>query len=149
MSMHSQTTKSRLVPRPGRLEPAAEAVANLRQVTTGELCQKSNTRLTDAIVSKLETLNTGNFVERQVISKVRVLLELLRDALTGDHSELSVAAFAEILLAMDHFIEIYDTIPDTWPRGYEDDLQRINAVWHDNRREIAAYLEARVGGPRS
>lgn len=118
-------------------------MANLRQVTTGDLCQSRNTRLTDAIVLKLDTLNSGNFIERQVISRVRVLLELLRDTLTGRYSQLSVAAFAEILLAMDYFLEVYDVIPDTWPRGYEDDLRRLDAVWHDNRAELARYLEDR------
>ena len=48
---------------------------------------------------------------------MRILLELLRDSLTGQYTKLSVAAFAEILLAMDYFIEVYDDIPDTWPRG--------------------------------
>ena len=60
-----------------------------------------------------------------------------------------VAAFAEILLGMDYFIEVYDEIPDTWPRGYEDDLKRINEVWRDNRVEIEAYRGRRGGGGRS
>jgi len=145
--MHPQTPRTRAASRPGRIDSNSGAVANLRQVTTGELRQKSNTRLTDAIVSKLETLDAGNFVERQVIARVRILLELLRDTLTGHYTKLSVAAFAEILLAMDHFIEVYDLIPDTWPRGYEDDLQRIDEVWRDNRMEVEAYLERRAGVP--
>ncbi len=146
MRMHPQTPRPQAASRPGRIDANSGTVENLRQVTTGELCQKSNTRLTDAIVSKLETLNAGNFVERQVIERVRVLLELLRDTLTGHYTRLSVAAFAEILLAMDHFIEVYDLIPDTWPHGYEDDLQRIDGVWRDNRAEVDAYLVRRAGG---
>ena len=50
---------------------------------------------------------------------------------------------------MDYFIEVFDEIPDTWPRGYEDDLQRIDGVWRDNRAEIEAYLERRAGEPGS
>lgn len=147
--MHPQTTGPRAASRPGGIDANSGAVADLRQVTTGELCQKSNTRLTDAIVSKLETLNAGKFVERQVIARVRILLELLRDTLTGHYTKLSVPAFAEILLAMDYFIEVYDDIPDTWPRGYEDDLRRINEVWSDNRPEIDAYRGRDGGGNRS
>lgn len=149
MSIPPQRTKPRPVARSRRPESSPVPVANLRELTTGDLCQSRNTRLTDAIVLKLDTLNSGNFIERQVISRVRVLLELLRDSLTGRYSQLSVAAFAEVLLAMDYFIEVNDEIPDTWPRGYEDDLRKLNAVWSDNRAELARYLEDRGSISRS
>ena len=123
--------------------PPRGPVPNLRHVTTGELCQQDNSRLTEVILLKLNSLDTGSFVERQVISKVRVLLELLRDTLTGRYTQLSVVAFAEILLVMDYFIEVYDLIPDTWLRGFEDDLRKIEEVWRGNRNEIGRYLKER------
>jgi uncharacterized membrane protein YkvA (DUF1232 family) len=139
MSIHPQAGRAGTT---SATRQSSTPVPNLRHVTTGELCQSDNSRLTDVIVLKLNTLDRQNFIEQQVLAKVRVLLELLRDTLTGRYTRLSVAAFAEILLAMDYFIEVYDEIPDTWPHGYEDDLRRIDGVWQRYRSEIAAYLEA-------
>ena len=125
---------------PARSARSTEPVPNLRHLTTVELCQSNNTRLTEVILLKLESLDKRKFVDRQLTTKVRVLLELLRDSLTGRYPKLSVTAFAEVLLAMDYFIEVQDAIPDTWPRGYEDDLHRINRVWREFKAEIDQYI---------
>ena len=71
---------------------------------------------------------------------MRLLLALLRDTLSRRWPHLSLAAFAEILVAMDYFIEVNDDIPDTYDGGYVDDLRRLSAVCKDHRLEIEDYL---------
>lgn len=127
----------------GRINPVFRNIGrsprSLRGVTTGELRNRGNSRLTELIVAKIHSLNTGNFVDRQLLPKVRTLLELLRDTLSGRYPHLSVAAFAEVLLAMDHFIEVNDDIPDPRHRGMEDDYRKVIAVTENHHREIKAY----------
>ena len=112
---------------------------NLRGMTTGELRQRGNSRLCEAIVEKIHGLDDQRFIDRQLLPQVRLVLELLRDTLSGRYPHLSVAAFAELLLAMDHFLEVDDEIPDTRMRGMEDDLRRVAATLADHEREVRAY----------
>ncbi|NNC87650.1 MAG: hypothetical protein HKN82_04225 [Akkermansiaceae bacterium] len=144
--MTDKPSKSRTLKRSpgGGIDSGGEPGGNLRHITTGELRRAGNTRLTEMIAAKLHTLDDKAFMDRQVRPKVRVLLELLRDTLAGRYPHLSVAAFAEILLAMDYFLEVRDEIPDTQDRGLEDDYRRITAAWDRHDREIAGYQGWRI-----
>lgn len=111
---------------------------NMRGVTTGQLRQRENSRLCNTIAERLQSLNTYPFEDRQLVPQVRLVLELLRDTLRGRYPHLSVAAFAELLLAMDHFLEVEDP-PPLHPGGTQDNLARIATTLSDNQREIRAY----------
>jgi len=123
----------------GRLEPAG----SMRDLKAEDLCRGTGSQLPELIVAKLHTLNPTGFTERRVARKARLLLDLLRDTLSRRWPHLSLAAFAEILVAMHYFIKVNDEIPDTYDGGYIDDLRRLNAVCEDHRLEIEDYLRWR------
>ena len=131
-------------PRPSR-GPAAPArgtghkIHSMRELKACDLLKGEGSMLPELIVAKLNTLDPEGFTERCVANKARLLLHLLRDTLASRYPHLSLPAFAEILLAMDHFIEVRDEIPDTHVGGFVDDLRKISEVTARHAREIEAY----------
>ena len=117
----------------------------MRELTAGDLRKGGGARLPELIVAKLHTLDPNDFVARSVARESRLLLELIRDTLAGRYLELSIPAYAEILLAMHHLVEVRDEIPDTRTGGLVDDLRKIRMVTTKYGVEIETYRRWRAG----
>jgi len=133
------TILERSRPPVGGFPSAPSTPHSMRDLEVGELCKGRDSRLPELIVSKLHSLDTTDFIERRVARKARFFLSLIRDSMSGRYPHLSMVAFAEILLAMHHFIEVHDEIPDTHDGGFVDDLRKLTKVRNDNSNEIEAY----------
>lgn len=119
--------------------PAEVEVRGMRKLKANDLRKGAGSELPELIVAKLHSLDRTNFTESRVSNKARLLLELLRDSLGGRYPHLSMLAFADILLAMHHFIEVHDEIPDTQVGGLADDLRKLDSTSATHGREIEAY----------
>ena len=119
-------------------------IHSMRELKACDLLKGEGAVLSELIVTKLNTLDPEGFTEQCVANKARLLLHLLRDTLARRYPHLSLPAFAEILLAMHHFIEVRDEIPDTHVGGFVDDLRKISEVTARHAHEIEAYRCWRV-----
>ncbi len=118
----------------------------LRDLRASDLRKGAGSELPELILAKLASLDTTGFTERQLTKRARLLLELLRDTLGGRYPDLSLPAFADIVLAMDYFVAVHDEIPDTLPGGLADDLRKFDETIATHRGEIEAYRRWREGG---
>lgn len=97
-------------------------------------------KLTDRLVSKIDSLEPGDFTEQRLAKKARLLGDLVRDAGDGTYPALSMLAYTESVVALLKFLEVDDEVRDTYDGGYADDLRRLREVCTRHRGEIARYL---------
>ena len=116
-------------------------ILGLDEITFAEL--RSSSKLVDALRAKLGDLNTRRFAEEEVARKVNLLTEILRETLLDRYQNLSVRAFAHVAVALDYFLVIHehepDSVKDTLPGGYVDDLKRINEVFRRFKNDIREF----------
>lgn len=124
--------------------------AGLGAFTVQDLCHPNG--LTDAIAAKLDSLSPGHFVHDRLAGGVRLILEIVRDAVCGGYRGLRLTALADFLGALDYFMRWADRIPDTWDGGYVDDLEEVvralarhEAVVADHRAWLARRAD--MGAP--
>jgi uncharacterized membrane protein YkvA (DUF1232 family) len=100
----------------------------------------------DIVTEKINSLDTLTFCEQELQRDVRLLLEVVRETLAGRYPHLSILAFAHILVALDHFVRVKDTNPDTTLGGYLDDLLVVREVLREFRSEVDQFAawKARV-----
>jgi uncharacterized membrane protein YkvA (DUF1232 family) len=92
--------------------------------------------LVEQVTEQINQLDPADFVQGQLARQARLLLDLLRETLARRYTGTSVAAFAQILAALDYFVRVKDEVPDTKSGGYTDDLQVVNRVLEDFRKEF-------------
>ena len=118
-------------------------ILGLDQITFREL--KSSEKLIESLRDKLCDLDPNAFLDQELARKANVLTELLRETLLDRYQALSVRAFAHIVVALDYFLTLHegepDSVRDTLPGGYVDDLLRVNEVFRLFERDIAAFLD--------
>ncbi len=90
----------------------------------------------EVVTEKVSAIDPSGFCEQQVAKHVRFLTEVLRETLAHRYTGLSVLAFAHILVALDHFVRVMDTIPDTQVGGYTDDLVTVTRVMTEWKEEL-------------
>jgi len=116
-------------------------ILGLDEITFAEL--RSSKKLIDALRAKLGDLDTRRFAEEEVARKVNLLVEILRETLLDRYQRLSVRAFAHMAVALDYFLVIheheFDSVKDTLPGGYVDDLKRINEVFRRFKNDIRDF----------
>ena len=103
-------------------------------LTVGELFRPGP--LLDVLTEKAGSLNDRIFSERELEKEVRPLIDLLRETLSRRYNQLSILAFAHILVALDYFVRVKDAKPDTYVGGYTDDLAFLRRTLNDFRKEI-------------
>jgi hypothetical protein len=107
------------------------------QLRVADLCQQGS--LLEVVTEKVQSLDAQHLGEQELEREVRLLLELLRETFLRRYNELSVLAFAHILVALDHFVRVKDQKPDTHLGGFEDDLAAVRRVLTDFQGEIEAF----------
>jgi hypothetical protein len=119
------------------------AILGLDEITFAEL--KSSTKLIDAIQAKLGDMDISQYANQEVARKVSLLTELLKETLLDRYQDVSVRAFAHFTVVLDYFLTLReegpDSIKDTYPDGYIDDLKRLNDVFNKFDREITAFVK--------
>jgi hypothetical protein len=114
-----------------------KGLSGLAGLTFGEL--KSSDKLINLLTQKVHELDPSR-VENQVLEKrVRTLLELLRETLADRYQNLSIRAFAHILVALDYLLQVQDETPDTHEGGLNDDLQQLEEVFRNFKTEIEDF----------
>jgi len=126
-------------------------ILGLDQITFGEL--KSSENLIESLRGKLGELNPNAFVDQELARKTNILTDLLRETLLDRYQALSVRAFAHIVVALDYFLVLHegadDSVRDTLPGGYADDLLRVNEVFRLFQREIDSFLGWKARQPNA
>jgi hypothetical protein len=117
----------------------------LGRLTFAEL--RSSDKLVHLLTSKVQELDSRMFHDQVLEGKVRLLMDLLRETLADRYQDLSVLAFAHILVALDYFLHVMDDKPDTQSGGFSDDLQRVEKVFADFKTEIDAFKQWKVRQP--
>ena len=112
--------------------------SGLTQLSVEELF-RSHSLLIEILTEKVNSLDSNNLTERELEKEIRPLIDLLRETLSRRYSGLSILAFAEILVGLDHFIRVNDEIPDTKIGGYRDDLAAIRKVSFEFRPEFDRF----------
>ena len=102
----------------------------------------------DILTEKIQELDPTRFQDQLLESRVRLLLDLLRESVYDRYQDLSLLAFAHIVVALDYFMRNDDEIPDTQVGGYSDDLKVIQRVLTDFNSEIDAFKEWRSRQPK-
>jgi hypothetical protein len=111
----------------------------LTQLSVNELFQ-SHSILIEILTEKVNGLDSNNLTERELEKEIRALIDLLRETLSRRYNGLSILAFAEILVGLDHFIRVNDAVPDTKIGGYQDDLAAIRKVSSEFREEFDRFI---------
>lgn len=120
-------------------------IENLSQLPFDEI--KNGELLITALTEKINDLNPHFFQDQLLEHRVRLLLDLLRETLADRYQDLSLLAFARIIVAIDYFIRSDDDTPDTQEGGYEDDLKVLEEVFSDFRGELETFKEWRSRQP--
>lgn len=125
-------------------------ILGLDEITFAEL--RSSKKLVEALRAKIGDLNPQKFTDQELSRKVNFLIEILRETLMDRYQALSLRAFAHMAVALDYFLIVNeqepDSIKDTYPDGYTDDLRRVNAVFRRFAKEIHAFEHWRARQPK-
>ena len=95
--------------------------------------------LREALLQKSGSLDHRFHSNRILEQNIRLLVELVRSTLMGEYNNLSVLAFAHILVAFDYFLKHQDRKPDSQAGGFDDDFEEISRVLKDFKDEIEQY----------
>jgi hypothetical protein len=124
-------------------------ILGLDEITFGEL--RSSEKLVESLREKLGQLEVSKFPDEELALKANLLIEILRETLLDRYQALSVRAFAHFVVALDYFLTLHeeepDSVKDTLPGGYVDDLKVINDVFQRFDRDIKAFLDWKVRQP--
>jgi uncharacterized membrane protein YkvA (DUF1232 family) len=116
-------------------------IENLSQLPFDEI--RNGEMLINALTEKINDLNPQLFQDQLVEHRVRLLLDILRESFADRYQDLSLLAFARIIVAIDYFIRSDDDTPDTQAGGYEDDLRILQEVFSDFSGELEIFKEWR------
>lgn len=105
-------------------------------------------RLIDVLTRKLQELDENKFQDQLLEHRVRLLLALLTETLADRFQNLSLLAFAHMIVALDYFLRVDDSLPDTMDGGYSDDLKVVQKVFTDFETEINAFKAWQAKQPK-
>jgi hypothetical protein len=111
--------------------------AGLESFSVSDLCHPA--RLTEAVVTKLNLMPPGRLAHERLEQGVRLMLEMIRNAVCGQFRELPLTTLADFLEALHYFLKWRDRRPDTWEGGYMDDLEVTLQALNTHERVVAAY----------
>ncbi len=112
-------------------------IKGLSQLRMGDL--QKGLAIHDATLAKCELLDPGHIGNQILERHLRTLVHIVRATLSGEYPDLSVLAFARILVALDYFLNTLDRKPDTQIGGFDDDLEEINRLVTDLKTEIDEF----------
>jgi hypothetical protein len=121
-------------------------IEGLNQLTFGEL--RSSDKLIKALTGKFSSLDANRLQDQLVETRVRQFVSVIRDTVADRYSALSILAFAHILVALDHFLQVMDEKPDVHPGGYADDLKHLEEVAQKFDAELDRYRSWKAGQPK-
>lgn len=109
----------------------------LKRLTISDL--RKPDKLIYLLTIKVNELSTSRFAEQQLETRIRFLIDLLRESLADRYQDLSLIALARILVALDYFLKVRDAISDTHPEGYLDDFKEVDQVFREFKFEFDAF----------
>ncbi len=98
---------------------------------------------------KLHALGPEQFATPRIEERVHFLMDLLRETFANRYQDLSISAFAHILVALDYFLKVKDGKSDTLPDGLNDDLNRLEEVFRQFKPEFDAFQRWKARQPQS
>ncbi|HBM86455.1 MAG TPA: hypothetical protein DD423_06740 [Opitutae bacterium] len=119
--------------------------SGLRKISIDDL---RRSEIPSDIALKLRDLDPNDACERLLDGKVRTLYDLFQDTLYGAYTQLSVYAFARVVIAIDYFLLTDDENADHHTGGYQDDLKHISRVMTDLESEITAFKAWKAALPK-
>ena len=117
----------------------------LNKLTVSEL--RHGDKLLEMVSLKLLGLGPDQFASRRIEERVRFLMDLLRETFANRYQDLSVSAYAHILVALDYFLKVKDSKPDTLPDGLNDDLDRFEELFAQFKLEFDAFRRWKIRQP--
>jgi uncharacterized membrane protein YkvA (DUF1232 family) len=119
----------------------------LNKLTVSDL--RHGDKLLEMVSLKLLGLGPEQFASRRIEERVRFLMDLLRETFANRYQDLSVSAFAHILVTLDYFLKVKDSKPDTLPDGLNDDLDSVEELFAKFKLEFDAFRRWKVRQPAS
>ena len=111
--------------------------AGLEAFNVDDLCHPG--RLTDAVINKLNLMPAGRLAHERLEQGIRLMLEMIREAVCGRYRRLPLTALADFLSALHYFMKWRDRRPDTWDGGYMDDLEVVLETLATHADVVTAY----------
>lgn len=111
--------------------------AGLAAFDVDDLCHPD--RLTEAVLAKLNLMPPGRLAHERLEQGIRLMLEMIRNAVCGRFRALPLTTLADFLKALHYFMKWRDRRPDTWEGGYMDDLEVVLQTTTEHEHAIAAY----------
>ena len=125
-----------------RMETANARVpfdAGLAAFDVDELCHPG--RLTEAVITKLNLMPPGRLAHERLEQAIRLMLEMIREAVCGRYRRLPLTTLADFLTALHYFMKWRDRRPDTWDGGYMDDLELALETLGTHEAVVTAYRD--------
>ncbi|MBE7502081.1 MAG: hypothetical protein HS113_17655 [Verrucomicrobiales bacterium] len=116
--------------------------AGLEAFSVADLCHPGP--LAEAVIGKLNLLPPGRLAHERLEQGVRLILDIVRDAVCGRFPRLPLTALADFLNALHYFLKWRDRRPDTWDGGYVDDLEVVLQTLARHQPTVTAYREWRL-----
>lgn len=109
----------------------------LEVFTVNDLCRPE--LLVDSVIEKIHELPAGQLAHERLEHDLRLILNLLQDAVCGAYRALPLTTLADFLQVLHYFMKWKDRRPDTWAGGYLDDLEEVVVVMRQHREVIGRY----------
>ena len=93
----------------------------------------------DTVERKLAELPIDGRKLPEFARQMAQLTRLLRAVGQRQYGSISLLAVLDILLAADYFLVLKDELPDSRDRGYEDDAQKVAAVFAKHQAELKQF----------
>lgn len=111
--------------------------AGLGAFNVDDLCHPAG--LSEAVIGKLNLLPPGRLAHERLEQGVRLMLEMIREAVCGRYRLLPLTTLADFLNALHYFLKWRDRRPDTWEGGYMDDLEVVLQTLAAHEGVVSAY----------
>jgi len=111
--------------------------AGLEAFNVDDLCHPG--RLAEAVITKLNLMPPGRLAHERLEQGIRLMLEMIREAVCGRYRRLPLTTLADFLNALHYFLKWRDRRPDTWDGGYVDDLEVVLRTLGAHDGVVTAY----------
>jgi uncharacterized membrane protein YkvA (DUF1232 family) len=119
--------------------PTLTAIVPAWTPDVDDLCHPG--RLSEAVITKLNLLPPGRFAHERLEQGIRLMLEMIREAVCGRYRRLPLTALDDFLDAIHYFLKWRDRRPDTWDGGYMDDLEVVLQALAAHEPVVTAYRQ--------
>ena len=113
--------------------------AGLEAFNVDDLCHPG--RLAEAVITKLNLMPPGRLAHERLEQGIRLMLEMIREAVCGRYRRLPLTTLADFLNALHYFLKWRDRRPDTWDGGYVDDLEVVLQTLGAHEGVVTAYRQ--------